>query len=100
MQYTEIFKCVKMKIFSRKNFDVYLFFAQNIDCEYWLKPPRRCGSNEYPQSMLWSKNKKNMYTPAYPSFSVLKWGLKLGPELLVCCLAHRGPTGVFLLLRS
>ena len=23
----------------------------------------------------------------------------LGPELLVCCLAHRGPTGVFLLLR-
>ena len=23
-----------------------------------------------------------------------------GPELLVCCLAHRGPTGVFLLLRS
>ena len=24
----------------------------------------------------------------------------LGPELLVCCLAHRGPTGVFLLLRS
>ena len=27
----------------------------------------------------------------------LSW---LGPELLVCCLAHRGPTGVFLLLRS
>ena len=25
---------------------------------------------------------------------------RLGPELLVCCLAHRGPTGVFLLLRS
>ena len=24
----------------------------------------------------------------------------LGPELLVCCLARRGPTGVFLLLRS
>ena len=24
----------------------------------------------------------------------------LGPELLVCCLAHRGPTDVFLLLRS
>ena len=23
----------------------------------------------------------------------------LGPELLVCCLAQRGPTGVFLLLR-
>ena len=24
----------------------------------------------------------------------------MGPELLVCCLAHRGPAGVFLLLRS
>ena len=24
----------------------------------------------------------------------------LGPELLVCCLAQRGPTGVFLLLRN
>ena len=24
----------------------------------------------------------------------------LGPELLVCCLAHQGTTGVFLLLRS
>ena len=25
---------------------------------------------EYPQSMFWSKNKKNMYTPANPSFTV------------------------------
>ena len=32
------------------------------------------GSNEYPQSMFWSKNKKNRYTPAYPSFSISKWG--------------------------
>ena len=28
------------------------------------------GSNEYPQSMFWSKNKKNRYTPAYPSFTI------------------------------
>ena len=34
------------------------------------------GSYEYPQSMFWSKNKKNryMYTPAYPSFAIQKWG--------------------------
>ena len=32
-----------------------------------LEPPRRGGSNEYLQSMFWSKNKKNRYTPAYPS---------------------------------
>ena len=27
---------------------------------------RRGGSNEYPQSMFWSKNKKKRYTPATP----------------------------------
>ena len=32
---------------------------QNIDCGYSLEPPRRGGSNEYTQSMFWSKNKKN-----------------------------------------
>ena len=44
-------------------FDIFLIFAQNIDCGYTLEPPRRGGSNEYPQSMFWSKNKKNRYTP-------------------------------------
>ena len=42
---------------------VYLFFLfllQNIDCGYSLEPPRRGGSNVYPQSMFWSKNKKNI----------------------------------------
>ena len=41
---------------------VYLFFLyllQNIDCGYSLEPPRRGGSNVYPQSTFWSKNKKN-----------------------------------------
>ena len=32
----------------------------------------RGGSNEYRQSMFWSKNKKNMYTPANPSFTLIK----------------------------
>ena len=59
-----IFKVVKLK------FDIFLIFAQNIDCGYTLDPPRRGGSNEYPQSMFWSKNKKNRYIPAYPSFTV------------------------------
>ena len=47
MQYTENFLVVKMKIF-----------------------PRRGGSNEYPQSMFWNKNKKNRYTLAYHIFTV------------------------------
>ena len=50
--------------------NIFLIFAQNIDCGYTLEPPRRGGSNEYPQSMFWSKNKKNRYTPAYPSFTI------------------------------
>ena len=41
-------------------FDIFNTFAQNIDCGYTLEPPRRGGSNEYPQSMFWSKNKKNI----------------------------------------
>ena len=68
------FGCKKWK-FSPENFDTFLIFAQNIDCVYTLEPPRRGGSNEYPQSMFWSINKKNRHTPAYPSFTIQKWGL-------------------------
>ena len=61
---------VLIENFQLKNFDVFLIFAQNIDCGYTLEPPRRGVSNEYPQSMFWSKNKKNRYTPANPSFTI------------------------------
>ena len=30
----------------------FLFLLKNIDCGYSLEPPRRGGSNEYPQSMF------------------------------------------------
>ena len=70
MQYTENILVVKNENFHWKIFDIFLIFAQNIDCGYRLEPPRRGGSNEYPQSMFWSKNKKNRYTPAYPSFTI------------------------------
>ena len=70
MQYTEVLKVVKNENFLLKIFDIFLIFAQSIDCGYTLEPPRRGGSNEYPQSMFWSKNKKNRYTPAYPSFAI------------------------------
>ena len=75
MQYTENVLFVKMKNFTGKN-DIFLIFAQNIDCGYTLEPPRRGGSNEYPQSMFWSKNKKNRYTPAYPNFFLYKSGVQ------------------------
>ena len=44
--------------FQIKNSDIFLIYAQNIDCGYSLEPPRRGGSNEYPQSMFLSRNKK------------------------------------------
>ena len=62
MIYSNFFRS-KIDDFQRKVFDIFLIFAQNIDCGYSLEPPRRGGSNEYPQSMFWSKNKKNKYTP-------------------------------------
>ena len=52
MQYTEIFLALKTEHFQLKKFDIFLIFAQNIDCGYTLEPPRRGGSNEYPQSMF------------------------------------------------
>ena len=70
----DLSQVVKIEKFQHKILDIFLIFAQNIDCGYTLEPPRRGGSNEYPQSMFWSKNKKNRYTPAYPSFTILKWG--------------------------
>ena len=63
------FLSFKNENFQLKIFDIFLIFAQNIDCGYTLEPPRRGGSNEHPQYMFWSKNKKNRYTPAYPSFT-------------------------------
>ena len=35
-----------------ENSDIFHISAQNIDCGYSLEPPRRGGSNEYPQSMF------------------------------------------------
>ena len=70
MQYTAIFHGCKNVHFQMKMFNIFLIFAQNIDCGYTLEPPQRGGSNEYPQSMFWSKNKKKMYTPVNPSFTI------------------------------
>ena len=50
----------------RTNGPLVLIFAQNIDCGYTLEPPPRGGSNEYSQSMFWSKIKKKgtpLHTP-------------------------------------
>ena len=60
----------KTENFQIKSSDIFNISAQNIDCGYSLEPPRRGGSNEYPQSMFLSRNKKKMYTPVNPSFAI------------------------------
>ena len=46
------FHLQKIENFQIKNSDIFHTFAQNIDCWYSIEPPRRGGSNEYPQSMF------------------------------------------------
>ena len=45
----------KKENFPMKNTDIFHIFVQNIDCGYSLEPPRRGGSNEYPQSMFFKQ---------------------------------------------
>ena len=77
---TRLFKYVlrilppKNENFQVKNSDIFLISAQNIDCRYSLEPPRWGGSNEYPQSMFLSRNKKNNVYPCKPQFYYMKVG--------------------------
>ena len=66
----------KNENFQIKKIDIFHISAQNIDCGYSLEPPRRGGSNEYPQSMFWAEIRKIMHTPVNPSFNYIKVGFK------------------------
>ena len=59
-----------------KTSNVFHISAQNIDCGYSLEPPRRGGSNEHPQYMFLSRNKKNNVYPCKPQFYYIKVGFK------------------------
>ena len=67
---------LKTELFQIKNSDIFHISAQNIDCGYSLEPPRRGGSNAYPQSMFLSRNKKNKVYPCKPQFYYIKVGFK------------------------
>ena len=66
----------KTEIFQVKISDIFHISAQNIDCGYSLEPPRRGGSNEYPQSMFLIRNKKTNVYPCKPQFYYIKVGFK------------------------
>ena len=72
----ENFTTKKRKKIQTKNTDIFHISAQNIDFGYSLEPPRRGGSNEYPQSMFLSRNKKNNVYPCKPQFYYTKVGFK------------------------
>ena len=50
----------KNENFDLKIFDIFLSFAQEIDCGYMLEPTCR-GYSVYPQPMFWKNNNKNRY---------------------------------------
>ena len=56
--------------FLDKNCDIFHISAQNTDCGYLLELPHWGSSNEYPQSMFLSKNKKNNVYPCTPRFTM------------------------------
>ena len=76
--YSNILKILPPKIekFQIKKSDNFQVYAQNIDCGYSLEPPRQGGSNEYPQSMFFIRNKKNNVYPCKPQFYYIK-GVKI-----------------------
>ena len=62
--------------FSDQIYDISHISAQNIDCGNSLEPPRRGRSNENPQSVFLSRNKKNNVYPCKPQFYYIKLGFK------------------------
>ena len=66
----------KTESFQIKILILFHISALDIDCGYSLEPPRRGGSNEYPQSMFLSRNKKNNIYHCKPQFYYIKVGFQ------------------------
>ena len=77
-KYTENYTTEKKKKwkFSDKNSVIFHISAQNIYCGYSSEPPRRGGSNEYPQYMFWAEIRKNNVYPCKSQFYYMKVGFK------------------------
>ena len=75
-KYIENFTSKNPKNFQIKSCDIFHISAQNINCGYSLEPPRRGGSNEYPQSKFLSRNKKYNVYSCKPQVYYMKVGFK------------------------
>ena len=60
--HSNILKISPPKNYSDKHSDIFHISAQNIDCGYSLEPPTIYGFEQ--------KEKKTMYTPVNPSFTI------------------------------
>ena len=54
----------------------FLFLLKNMDCGYSSEPPRRGGSNEYPQSMFWVEMWKIWEFLSEKNFSFWWWNFQ------------------------
>ena len=72
--FTDNFTCKKLKIFRLKTLIFFIFLLKT----------RRCGSNEYPQSMILSRNKKNNVYSCKPQFYYIKVGFN-GVRIIQAC---------------
>ena len=74
----------------------FLISSQNMDGEYSLQPPRRGGSNEYPQYMFWAENMENIifFLSEIFHFLVVKFLVYLNRHVFVMkhLFSRRGKT--------
>ena len=73
MLYTAIFHGCKNVIFQMKKYNIFLIFAQNIDCGYTLEPPQY----RLIEAVLMSTHNlcfrakiRKKCIPLYPSFTI------------------------------
>ena len=85
---TSIFKYIETFItkmqMQKKILLFFIFLLKNIDYGYSFDPPRRGGSNEYPQSMFLRRNKKNNVYPCKPEFYYIKIRF-MGVNIIYAC---------------
>ena len=63
---------------------IFLFQLENIDCWYSLEPPRRGGSNEYPQSIFLAEVWKiSEFLSENFQFLVVKFSIYLNRRVFV-----------------